>query len=644
MPPKKSRSSEPGYEERLQRAIKAVKSGQEVSVPNASEAFDVDLRTLYRRIAGTSAARNVAHEEQQRLTSAEEKALVKFCFDQDDRGFPARLDMIRDMAIHLERKRIGCQPTPLGKHWIPRFLKRQPALAIKLSSQLERQRAYANNPRVLQDYFGKLGRLIRRHGLKAFQIFNMDEKGFLMGLAARAKVLCRRGRRNPRVTHDGGRQLVTVIETICGNGAVLNPFVINKGAGHYLGWYKNLTSAEHKYQFSYSPKGWTDDILGMEWLEKIFEPESRAICGNGVPRLLVFDGHGSHITYNFIQYCLNHDIILLCLPSHSTHLLQPLDVGLFGPYQHFYGQAVDEYTRSGQNTEGIKKAIFIPFLTFARTSTFTTHNILQSFVSTGIWPLNARRVMGKALPTEPKRRDTFGVVKHPETGPDIRHHILAATNLLGSLNLEKGGTDELISERVQGILKDLGHQLEEEIAGRAIWQQMTHRLQGVEKVYNATDRRKLSEARVLNGLALESLRDIRLAKDAKSEAKKAGKAARSSTTINVRPRQQKKNPRSAKSPLQALPLLASTPPLPDHLLTTGSTPQIVFIDLEDGDDGGSDVEELSDQEWEIDPPATTFHRITRTQTSPDQTVRSYSLPDQPLHMSLRSRRPPLPNN
>jgi hypothetical protein len=69
----------------------------------------------------------------------------------------------------------------------------------------------------------------------------MDKKGFLMGLASKAKVLCRRGRGNPRVTHDGKCELVTVIETVYASGIPLSPFIINKGAGQYLGWYCNLS-------------------------------------------------------------------------------------------------------------------------------------------------------------------------------------------------------------------------------------------------------------------------------------------------------------------------------------------------------------------------------------------------------------------
>src|SRR5437016_5626641 len=119
---------------------------------------------------------------------------------------------------------------------------------------------------------------------------------------------------------------------------------------------------ERGYQFSYSPKGWIDNRLAMLWLEMVFEPETASLT-TGLPRLLILDGHGSRITYEFARYCDEHDILLLCLPSHSTHLLQPLDVGLFSPYQHFYDQAVDDYMRSGQNTYGVKKSIFIPVLT-----------------------------------------------------------------------------------------------------------------------------------------------------------------------------------------------------------------------------------------------------------------------------------------
>lgn len=171
------------HEELIQQAIKAVQGGLKGGVPATVEIYGVPRTTLYYRLAGARRSRQVAHVAQQRLSESEEKAIVKWCFDINDRGFPARLDNVREMGLHLEGKRVGGTLEPLGKNWITRFLNRHPTLAIKLSTQLERQRAQANDPRIIKDYFCKLSKLIRTHGLKAPQIFNMDEKGFLMGQA-----------------------------------------------------------------------------------------------------------------------------------------------------------------------------------------------------------------------------------------------------------------------------------------------------------------------------------------------------------------------------------------------------------------------------------------------------------------------------
>lgn len=49
-----------------------------------------------------------------------------------------------------------------------------------------------------------------------------------MGFSSKAKVICRKGRRNPRVTHDGNREMVTVIEAVCASGYSLNPLLFIK--------------------------------------------------------------------------------------------------------------------------------------------------------------------------------------------------------------------------------------------------------------------------------------------------------------------------------------------------------------------------------------------------------------------------------
>jgi len=86
---------------------------------------------------------------------------------------------------------------------------------------------------MLSKTFLQLTRLVCTHGLKASQVFNMYEKGFLLGQASQAKVLCHRGRRNPNLTHDGGCELVTVAKTDCAAGLVFSPLIIYRGAAQY---------------------------------------------------------------------------------------------------------------------------------------------------------------------------------------------------------------------------------------------------------------------------------------------------------------------------------------------------------------------------------------------------------------------------
>jgi len=75
-------------------------------------------------------------------------------------------------------------------------------------------------------------------------------------------------------------------------------------------------------------------------------------------RLLIMDGHSSHVSWEFLDYCLTHDIIPFCLPPHSTHLLQPLDVGLFSPLQRNYSSCLDDLLEGGQR--GVNKGVFYP--------------------------------------------------------------------------------------------------------------------------------------------------------------------------------------------------------------------------------------------------------------------------------------------
>lgn len=82
-----------------------------------------------------------------------------------------------------------------------------------------------------------------------------------------------------------------------------------------------------------SENAWTDDFLCTQWFRDVFIPQATARNTSGAPILLIYDGHGSHTTAEMRNLAELHNIELFCLPPHTTHRTQPLDVGIFGPLQ-----------------------------------------------------------------------------------------------------------------------------------------------------------------------------------------------------------------------------------------------------------------------------------------------------------------------
>jgi hypothetical protein len=54
------------------------------------------------------------------------------------------------------------------------------------------------------------------------------------------------------------------------------------------------------------------------------------------PVLLILDGFRGHVNVETIQHAMILNIVVVCLPSHTTHVLQPMDVGIFSPFKNYY--------------------------------------------------------------------------------------------------------------------------------------------------------------------------------------------------------------------------------------------------------------------------------------------------------------------
>jgi len=106
-------------------------------------------------------------------------------------------------------------------------------------------------------------------------------------------------------------------------------------------------------------------------------------------RLLILDGHNSHCTYPFIKFAAEHRIIIICLPSHTTHALQPCDVSVFGPLAHAWKSQV---TQASQNNIAITKNNLLLYYHKAQAVALKPTTIKSAFRKTGIYPFDRNAI------------------------------------------------------------------------------------------------------------------------------------------------------------------------------------------------------------------------------------------------------------
>jgi hypothetical protein len=145
-------------------------------------------------------------------------------------------------------------------------------------------------------------------------------------------------------------------------------------------------------RFARSPIGFTNRRLGLKYLHYFHKycPPSRP----GAYRVLIFDGHGSHLSNEFLNFCWEHRIRPFLLPAHTTHLLQPLDIVVFRALKHWFQKELRREIFNG--AEEFNKVDFFAIFQRFWDKVFKSRRMaVSSFEKTGLIPLNVIRVLEK---------------------------------------------------------------------------------------------------------------------------------------------------------------------------------------------------------------------------------------------------------
>ena len=122
-----------------------------------------------------------------------------------------------------------------------------------------------------------------------------------------------------------------------------------------------------------------------------------------------------------IEWAKQHNIILFVQPPHSSHFLQPLDIGVYGPLKNAYHSLVHSYLKQhpGQviNRYNITSLICQSYIKAS-----TPSNIVNSFLKTGIYPFNPEVIDPvHFMPSKMTQRSTDDITLDNEENQDISH-------------------------------------------------------------------------------------------------------------------------------------------------------------------------------------------------------------------------------
>jgi len=519
------------------RASKALAAA---SLPGEPRTYDarskrsgVPLTTLYYRDHGRP-SREVKAEGQLYLTPSEEKALEKYLKLMADLGNPVRIKFLPALAFCIARQRSTNKATkPPGKNWPRGFQKRHPALTSRRVRAMAWERHENNIYDKITHWFEVIREVLQDPAILPENVYNMDETGVMLCMLGSIQVLVSKD--DPRDYRGAGvkRTMVTAIECISANGRSLLLMIIWPATTHRSNWTTFPTPGWH---YACSKSGYTDSKISLEWLKRVFDPQTKAQA-NGKPRVLICDGFGTHETLEALEFCFENNIILCRLPSHTSHKLQPCDVGVFAPLKAAYRDEADRLFRGGVNTIG--KQHFTSLYNPAREKAFTKRNITAAWAASGLFPFNPDRVLRvtpkpPTQPNVPRVDETQVGSCHQDEVPQTLVTPVTPVSVEGLASLQKlikqdiHTLNEASIQRLERHVQKLANAAQISFANGAL---LNDRIQIVTGMNNEAKVRRSTRSIVLGKgegkvMSFEDIEVARAARAAKEVIKGKGKRGR----------------------------------------------------------------------------------------------------------------------
>jgi DNA-binding Lrp family transcriptional regulator len=170
--------------EAIDKAIEDYKlheAKERITYTKIAEKWGVSRVTLARRCKGTQGSKQEQISNQQKLHPQQELELVEYLKRLTDRGLAPRKEMVRSFASQIAQE-------PVGEKWVKRFLSRNDShLTFQWTTGMDSVRHKADSEDKYNLYFELLHQKMEEYKIEPRNTYNMDEKGFLIGIIGKSK-------------------------------------------------------------------------------------------------------------------------------------------------------------------------------------------------------------------------------------------------------------------------------------------------------------------------------------------------------------------------------------------------------------------------------------------------------------------------
>ncbi|XP_017301521.2 uncharacterized protein LOC108252967 [Diaphorina citri] len=330
------------------------------------------------------------------LRPEEENILVQWIFRLGKAGFPVSKPQLIESVTELLKKLK--RPNPFkdgipGRHWYEGFMNRHKDISCRVAQNLTKSRADVTEV-AIREWFKRVERYVEEESIQEVledptRVFNCDETAFFLA-PKENKVLVPKNMKKvySKIANDEKDNL-TVLLTLRADGVIASPLVIYP----YKRMPTNITSKYPRgcgWGLGQSDSGWMLSETFFEYVTNVLHPWLKA---NNIkmPIILYLDGHSSHLSLPVIEFCKEVGIILIALLPNSTHLLQPLDVGLFKSLKDSWKQCVRTW-RIKNDTRRLGREDFAPLLKTCLDCLQTESMAQNAFRKCGLFPFNPNAV------------------------------------------------------------------------------------------------------------------------------------------------------------------------------------------------------------------------------------------------------------